>query len=163
MKCPFCRTDNDRVVDSRASDDGFAIRRRRECLSCRRRYTTYERLEEINMKVVKKDGGRVPFDREKIKRGLERACWKRPVTDMQLDDVVTAIENDIYSTFEAEVDSRRLGELVMQHLRDLDEVAVVRFAGVYREFNDVTDFVNELQPMLAEKKGMRNSECGVRN
>ena len=151
MKCPFCRTDNDRVIDSRASDDGCAIRRRRDCSNCRRRYTTYERLEEINMKVVKKDGGRVPFDREKIKHGLERACWKRPVTDMQIEDVVTAIENDIYSTFEAEVDSRQLGELVMQHLRDLDEVAFVRFASVYREFKDVTDFVNELQPMLAEK------------
>jgi transcriptional repressor NrdR len=152
MKCPFCRTDNDRVVDSRASEDGFAIRRRRECSSCHRRYTTYERLEEIALKVVKKDGARAPLDREKIKRGLERACWKRPVTDMQIDDVVTAIENDIYSKYEAEIDSRQLGELVMRRLRDLDEVAFVRFASVYREFSDVTDFVNELQPMLAEKK-----------
>lgn len=155
MKCPFCRTDNDRVIDSRASEDGFAIRRRRECSSCHRRYTTYERLEDIDMKVVKKDGARVPFDREKIKRGLARACWKRPVTDMQIEDVVTAIENDIFSKFEMEVDSGRLGELVMRHLRQLDEVAFVRFASVYREFRDVTDFVSELQPILAEKRGRK--------
>jgi len=152
MRCPFCRTDNDRVIDSRASEDGFAIRRRRECLRCKRRYTTYERLEESSIKIIKKDGSRVPFQRDKIKRGLEKACWKRPVSDAQLEAVITAIENDIYDDFESEVDSRRLGEKVMKHLRHLDQVAFVRFASVYREFQDVRDFVEELQPMLAEAK-----------
>lgn len=152
MKCPFCRSDNDRVLDTRTSEDGFAIRRRRECNACRRRYTTYERLEEINVKVIKKDGSRAPFIREKLKRGLERACWKRPVTDEQIEDTVTAIENDIYSSYESEVESRRMGELVMERLRELDEVAFVRFASVYREFSDVTDFINELQPMLIDPR-----------
>lgn len=152
MKCPFCRQDNDRVVDSRASEDAFAIRRRRECLSCRRRYTTYERVEELAIKVVKKDGVRVPFDRDKIKRGLTRACWKRPVSDEQIESVVSAVEAEIYTNFDSEVDSQHVGELVIQQLRDLDEVAFVRFASVYRQFKDVRDFVEELQPILAEAK-----------
>jgi transcriptional repressor NrdR len=150
MKCPFCRSENDRVIDSRACQDGFAIRRRRECLGCRRRYTTYERIEESTIKVVKKDGSRVPFAREKIKRGLERACWKRPISDRDIERTVSAIENDVYSSFENEIDSRRLGELVMEHLRDLDEVAYVRFASVYRQFADAGDFVDELRPFLAD-------------
>jgi len=148
MKCPFCRVDNDRVTDSRASEDGFAIRRRRECVACRRRYTTYERIEEVAIKIVKKDGVRVPFEREKIKRGLEKACWKRPISDEQLEAVVTAIEADMYANCDTEVESRYLGELAMQHLRQIDQVAYVRFASVYRDFEDVQDFVQELQPML---------------
>jgi transcriptional repressor NrdR len=148
MKCPFCRVDNDRVIDSRACQDGFSIRRRRECLSCKRRYTTYERIEEAAIKVVKKDGSRVPFCRDKIKGGLERACWKRPISDKDIEKAVAAIENDVFSTFENEIESRRLGELVMDHLRDLDEVAFVRFASVYRQFEDAGDFFNELQPFL---------------
>lgn len=152
MRCPFCRDDNDRVIDSRASEDGFAIRRRRECLSCQRRYTTYERVEEVAIKVIKKDGVRVPFDREKIKQGLSKACWKRPVSADQIESVVSAVENDIYSNFDSEVESRYIGELVMQQLRQLDQVAFVRFASVYREFKDVRDFVDELQPILAESK-----------
>ena len=148
MKCPFCRVDNDRVTDSRASEDGFAIRRRRECVACRRRYTTYERIEEMVIKIVKKDGVRVPFERDKIKRGLEKACWKRPISDEQLEAVVTAIEADMYANCDTEVESRYLGELAMQHLRQLDQVAYVRFASVYRDFEDVQDFVQELQPML---------------
>ncbi len=151
MKCPFCRTDNDRVIDSRLSDDGFAIRRRRECLSCRRRYTTYERLEQSTIKVVKKDGARVPFDRSKIQGGLGKACWKRPISSAQINEVVTAIENEVYSDFETEIDSRQLGELVMRHLRRLDQVAFVRFASVYREFKDVHDFVEELDLILDEQ------------
>jgi len=150
MKCPFCRADNDRVVDSRGSEDGVAIRRRRECLSCRRRYTTYERLEDSAIKVVKKDGSRVPFQRDKIKRGLERACWKRPISDAQIEAIVRTVENDVFGDFESEVASRLLGEMVMEHLRRLDQVAFVRFASVYREFQDVRDFVDALQPMLAE-------------
>ncbi len=153
MNCPFCRVDNDRVIDSRASQDGFAIRRRRECLNCKRRYTTYERIEETAIKVIKKDGTRVPFERDKIKRGLEKACWKRPVGDDQIERIVSAVEADIYANFDSEVHSEYLGEMVMRHLRHLDQVAFVRFASVYREFKDVRDFVEELEPMLDEAQG----------
>ena len=152
MRCPYCEADNDRVSDSRASQDGFAIRRRRECLNCKRRYTTYERLEEMPIKVVKKDGVREPFMREKIRLGLAKACWKRPISDEQIDSVVSAVENEIYANYEHEIDSKVLGEMVMQRLGQLDQVAFVRFASVYREFKDVRDFVDELQPML--KQGM---------
>ncbi|MBX3433527.1 MAG: transcriptional regulator NrdR [Pirellulales bacterium] len=155
MKCPFCRVDNDKVIDSRACQDGFSIRRRRECLSCQRRYTTYERIEEAVVKVVKRDGSREPLCRDKIKRGLERACWKRPISDRDVDRTVTAIENDVYTSFDSEIDSQRLGELVMEHLRDLDEVAFVRFASVYRQFADAGDFVDELRPFLADRKSLR--------
>lgn len=152
MKCPFCREDNDRVVDSRACEDGFAIRRRRECSGCGRRYTTYERLEESVIKVIKKDGVRVPFDRERIRHGLEKACWKRPISEAQIEDMVTAVENRIFTTFDAEVPSRDIGELAMQQLGSLDKVAFVRFASVYREFEDVRDFVDELEPILGQTK-----------
>lgn len=150
MLCPSCRVDNDRVIDSRTSQDGFAIRRRRECLNCKRRFTTYERIEEPLVKVIKKDGTRVPFEREKIKRGLEKACWKRPIGDEQIEQMITAIEEEIAQRFELEVESHELGELAMQQLRNLDQVAYVRFASVYREFKDVRDFVDELRPMLEE-------------
>lgn len=152
MKCPFCRMDNDRVIDSRACQDGFAIRRRRQCLRCKRRYTTYERIEESAIKVVKKDGSRVPFSRDKVKSGLERACWKRPISDRDIERSVAAIENDVYSSFDSEIDSRKLGEVVMEHLRELDEVAYVRFASVYRQFADAGDFVHELRPFLSKSK-----------
>ncbi|MGD0897482.1 MAG: transcriptional regulator NrdR [Thermoguttaceae bacterium] len=152
MKCPFCQEDNDRVIDSRASQDGFATRRRRECLHCGQRYTTYERIEGAAIKIVKKDGTREPFDRAKIKRGLEKACWKRPVSEVQLDAVVSAVENELESRFELEIPSRDVGELVMRRLGDLDQVAYVRFASVYRQFEDVHDFVHELRPMLAEAR-----------
>jgi len=148
MKCPFCHKDHDRVVDSRTSQDGYAIRRRRECLDCNRRYTTYERLEEPVIKVIKKDGGRVPFQRTKIKKGIEIACWKRPVSDPQIEGIISTVENEVYSSFDAEVESRIIGELVMEHLRDIDQVAFVRFASVYREFQDARDFVEEVSPML---------------
>ena len=150
MRCPFCGADHDRVTDSRASDEGFAIRRRRQCLACKRRYTTYERLEEASIKVVKKDNVREPFQRDKLAQGLKRACWKRPLSDEQIEGVVAAVENHIYAEFDTEVESRLLGELVMEHLRDLDQVAFVRFASVYRQFEDVRDFVDELQPMLKQ-------------
>jgi len=148
MKCPFCCIDNDRVIDSRSSQDGFAIRRRRECLACRHRYTTYERIEQTSVKVIKKDGVREPFDHAKIKQGLEKACWKRPVSDDQLETIIASIENDLEARFEAEVESRHIGELAMQYLREIDEVAYVRFASVYHQFKDVQDFVDELRPML---------------
>jgi transcriptional repressor NrdR len=152
MKCPYCHADNDRVLDSRTSQDGFATRRRRECLDCRRRYTTYERIEATTVKIVKKDGSREPFDHAKIKKGLEKACWKRPISDEQLEAVIAAVESQLEENFESEVESRHVGELVMQHLRELDEVAYVRFASVYRQFKDVQDFVAELKPMLAESR-----------
>jgi len=152
MRCPFCRIDNDRVIDSRASQDGFAIRRRRECLNCKRRYTTYERLEETAIKVVKKSGEREPFRREKIRDGLSKACWKRPISDEQINTVIARVETEIYANYEAEVESQVLGELVMRHLGELDQVAFVRFASVYREFKDVRDFVDELRPMLDRHK-----------
>jgi len=158
MKCPFCQQDNDRVIDSRASEDGAAIRRRRECLACRRRYTTYERVERTTIKVIKKDGVREPFDRLRLKAGLEKACWKRPISDAKLEEIVTAVENDVEGKFESEVESRYLGELVMRHLRQLDKVAYVRFASVYRQFEDVQDFVDELRPMLSDGKREPNGK-----
>jgi transcriptional repressor NrdR len=161
MQCPFCRRDNDRVIDSRASDDGFAIRRRRECTVCKRRYTTYERVEEPSIKVVKKDGVREPFSREKIKSGLQKACWKRPVGDEQIEAIVATVENDIYANFDNEVSSRHLGDLLMEQLRELDQVAFVRFASVYRQFKDVRDFVEELGPMLAEERAAASESRDV--
>jgi transcriptional repressor NrdR len=152
MRCPYCHADNDRVIDSRASQDNYSIRRRRECLGCKRGFTTYERIEELTIKVVKKDDSRVPLDREKIRRGLAKACWKRPISDEQIEEVVAKIENDIYNHFDDEVESSYVGERAMHHLRHLDQVAYVRFASVYREFEDVRDFVEELQPMLAESR-----------
>jgi transcriptional repressor NrdR len=152
MKCPNCLADNDRVLDSRASQDGFAIRRRRECLACRRRYTTYERIEATALKIIKKDGSREPFDRQKIKQGLEKACWKRPIGEEQIEAVVAAVENDLEAKLDTEIPSRDVGEMVMRRLRELDAVAYVRFASVYRRFSDARDFVAELSPMLAEQR-----------
>lgn len=150
MRCPFCQQDNDRVLDSRASEDGGAIRRRRECLICTRRFTTYERVERTRLRVVKKNGERAAFDRDKIRAGLEKACEKRNIPTEKIEAIVADIENHLENQFESEVESRYIGELVMQHLRRLDQVAYVRFASVYREFKDVRDFVNELRPMLEQ-------------
>ena len=152
MNCPFCRVDNDHVIDSRASEDGFVIRRRRECHSCQRRYTTYERVEERPLKVVKKDGSRVNFEIDKIKKGIVTACQKRPVSDDQIEAIITQVENDIYAKFESEVESVYIGEMIVERLRQLDQVAYVRFASVYREFKDARDFVDELEPMLKESQ-----------
>ncbi len=155
MKCPSCQCDNDRVIDTRASQDGSAIRRRRLCLACRRRYTTYERIERTTVKIVKKDGVREPFDQSKIKRGLEKACWKRPIGDAQLEAIIATVENELESSLESEVPSREVGELVIEQLRQLDQVAYVRFASVYRQFEDVHDFVSELRPMLDESRRLK--------
>lgn len=152
MKCPFCKQDNDKVIDSRASNDGYAIRRRRECLECTRRYTTYERIEETPLRVVKKDGSRVPFDRHKILSGLIKACEKRPVSMEKLEDVASRIERQCSEQFDREVPSQFIGNLVMQELRKIDQVAYVRFASVYREFKDVAQFLEELKPMLEKKE-----------
>jgi transcriptional repressor NrdR len=148
MRCPSCKSDNDRVVDSRSSRDGAVIRRRRECLGCGRRYTTYEQIEEAQLRVVKKDGTRVPFDRNKILSGLLKACEKRPVSMALLEDATTAIERDLLEQFEREVPSLAIGEMVINRLRDLDKVAYVRFASVYKDFKDVEQFLEELRPML---------------
>lgn len=147
MLCPVCREGETKVVDSRTSQP-TEIRRRRECLVCGRRFTTYERIEETPLKVIKKDGSRVPFDRDKIRTGLEKACYKRPVTSEQIDDVIAAVEQEVRESGEREIPSRQIGERVFNLLRDVDQVAFVRFASVYREFKDVNDFVEELGPML---------------
>ena len=151
MRCPYCRIDNDKVVDSRASDDGLSIRRRRLCLHCKRKYTTRERVDAVDVKVVKKNGVREPFDSQKIRRGLANACWKRPVSDEQIEAIVSAVETDIFANFESEVETEYLGELVMAQLSQLDQVAYVRFASVYRSFQDAQDFVDEVEPIIARQ------------
>ncbi|MCX8228840.1 MAG: transcriptional regulator NrdR [Planctomycetota bacterium] len=151
MRCPYCKTDNDRVIDSRSSADAFSIRRRRECMECSRRFTTYERMEETPLRVVKKDGSRVPFDRSQILKGMLKACEKRPVGLEQLEDITAAIERKLTEMFDREVGSKYIGQLVMDSLQDLDQVAYVRFASVYREFKDIEQFMEELKPFLESK------------
>ena len=148
MRCPYCNTDNDRVIDSRASADGISIRRRRECLECSRRFTTYERMEETPLRVVKKDGSRVPFDRGQILKGMLKACEKRPVAMEDLERITSDIERRLTEMFDREVSSKYIGQLVMEELKKLDQVAYVRFASVYREFKDVQQFLEELKPLL---------------
>ncbi len=159
MKCPYCREDNDKVVDTRAAEDGYTIRRRRLCVSCDRRYTTYERPAEFDLKVVKKNGEREAFQPEKIRDGLRKACWKRPISDDQILAVVQQVEQEVFGRYENELDSRELGEIVMRYLAQVDQVAYVRFASIYREFKDVRDFVQELRPMLA-RPGEANRSNG---
>ena len=148
MKCPYCHEENDRVVDSRASQDGYVIRRRRQCVGCSRRFTTYEKIEESPVRVVKKDGTREPFSRDKLRQGLEKACYKRPVSAGAIEQIATRVEAELYDHFDREVRSSFIGEQVIEQLRDLDEVAYIRFASVYREFKDVSEFAKELKPML---------------
>ncbi len=154
MKCPACKIDNDSVINSRTSTDGFSVRRRRKCLNpeCRRRFTTYERIQDSPLKVIKKDGSRINFDRNKISSGLHKACEKRAVSTETLENIVAEIEGIIYDKFEREVDTKFIGELVMQNLKILDKVAYVRFASVYREFKDVNEFINELKPLMSSTK-----------
>ena len=153
MHCPYCGHLEDRVVDSREAGDGLATRRRRECLGCSRRFTTYERIEEILPAVVKKDGRREPFDRKKILEGLVRACQKRPVSTAQIEALITAVERQVQELGEKEIQSRVIGEAVMTRLRELDPVAFVRFASVYRAFEDVGDFMSELEGLAGRKGG----------
>jgi transcriptional repressor NrdR len=152
MRCPFCDHQEDKVVDSRASREGIVIRRRRECIGCRRRYTTYERVEEVLPVVVKKDGRREPFDRIKILQGLKKACEKRPVALSTLEEIVDRVEKKIQETGEPEVPSRIIGEEVMAQLHRIDQVAYVRFASVYREFKDVNQFMDELTQLLRDER-----------
>ncbi len=151
MKCPFCGSNDNGVVDSRETDDGRAIRRRRNCTGCARRFTTYERLEEMPLSVVKKDGTRVPFDRQKLVAGMSRACEKRPVPSAVIDRLAIEIEKRALELGERELSSRWFGEQVMSCLKDVDEVAYVRFASVYRSFKDVDEFARELEALKPKK------------
>ena len=152
MKCPFCDELEDRVVDSRMAKEGEVIRRRRECLACRRRYTTYERVEEILPMVVKKDGRRESFDRTKILAGLKKACEKRPISTATIEDVTDRIEKHIQEMGETEIESRIVGEELMKELHQLDQVAYVRFASVYREFKDIDQFMDELKTLAQQRR-----------
>lgn len=151
MKCPYCSFDEDKVIDSRPTDEGATIRRRRECLSCHKRYTTYEKVENLPIMVIKKDGSRQPYDREKVRKGILRACEKRSVSINQIENILDVIESQISNSLEREVTSEFIGELVMEKLRELDEVAYVRFASVYRQFKDINTFMNELNKLLLDK------------
>ena len=152
MKCRFCGGTESKVIDSRPTEDDSAIRRRRECLNCGKRFTTYEKIEEIPVMVVKRDGRREPFDSEKIRNGIRKACEKRPISASEQDQLVEDISRDVYNTLEAEVSTSKVGEIVMDNLKRVDEVAYVRFASVYREFKDTRTFMAELQRLLDEKK-----------
>jgi len=158
MKCPHCNQDNDRVVDSRLTNEGAVIRRRRECLDCFLRYTTYERIEETPLRVVKKSGERVRFDRDRIFSGMVRACEKLPVPSDQLEAATQRIERRVQESYDREVPSTVVGTLVMEELRKLDPVAYVRFASVYREFRDIREFLEELLPMVAEAEASSEPE-----
>ncbi|MBC7837033.1 MAG: transcriptional repressor NrdR [Nitrospiraceae bacterium] len=152
MKCPFCDELEDKVVDSRMAKEGEMIRRRRECLGCKRRYTTYERVEEILPMVVKKDGRRESFDRTKILVGLKKACEKRPISTATIEDVTDHIEKRIQEMGETEIESRIVGEELMKELHQLDQVAYVRFASVYREFKDIDQFMDELKTLAQQRR-----------
>ena len=152
MKCPYCGEADSKVIDSRPADDGVRIRRRRECPRCKRRFTTYEVVETVPMMVVKKDRSREAFDRQKLLRGLQRACEKRPVTYEMLEKAVDNIEQVLMSGYEREVGSGRIGELAMEELKQIDEVAYVRFASVYRQFSDIDTFMKELKQLLNNRE-----------
>jgi len=152
MKCPFCAHIEDKVVDSREGKDGLVIRRRRECLSCGRRFTSYERIDEIPYMVVKKDGTREPYDRNKVLGGLRKACEKRPVSPAALERVADEIEQMVQEAPEREIPTVKLGEKVMDRLRELDKVAYIRFASVYRQFEDVDQFMKVLNDLLEQRK-----------
>lgn len=148
MRCPYCGKDNTRVIDSRPADEGGSIRRRRECDVCHKRFTTYEKVETIPMIVIKKDDNRETYDRSKIEGGVFRACHKRPISAAQIEAMIDEVEACIFNKEEREISSRAIGELVMEKLKDLDSVAYVRFASVYREFKDVNTFMDELKKIL---------------
>ena len=148
MRCPFCGHEEDKVIDSRPSDEGSAIRRRRECLTCGSRFTTYEKVENLPLLVIKKDGTRQPFDRDKLMSGIIKSCEKRPVSTDQLEVLVSSIEAQYQNSLKREISSREIGEMVMEGLKQIDEVAYVRFASVYRQFKDVNSFLHELNEIL---------------
>jgi len=151
MKCPFCAHLESKVVDSRPADEGASIRRRRECLACHKRFTTYETMESLPLMVIKKDGSRQSFDRTKVMAGLIRACEKRPVSYQTLEEMAIEIEQVLQNKMEREINSSEIGELVMERLKKVDEVAYVRFASVYRQFKDINTFMSELTKLLNDK------------
>ena len=151
MKCPFCSHDEDKVIDSRSANEDKSIRRRRECIKCKKRFTTYEYVEEVPLMVIKKDGRREAFDRNKVISGILKACEKRPVSMEKVEAIVDRVEKELQRSFDKEVKAQVVGELVMEHLHKLDEVAYVRFASVYRQFKDINHFMKELKDLL--KKG----------
>ena len=151
MKCPFCGFSESKVIDSRPTEDGNAIRRRRECLKCQKLVTTYEKLETISLVVIKQDNSRQAYDREKVIRGLIRACEKRPITYAQMEAIADDIESELYQTMTKEVSSTEIGEKVLNRLKGLDEVAYVRFASVHKHFSDINSFMNALKELLEEK------------
>lgn len=152
MRCPFCENLDTRVIDSRPTEEGHAIRRRRECDNCNKRFTTYEKVEEMIFMVIKKDGSREAFDRNKVMNGIIKACEKRPVPIAAIEKIVDDIERGLNNMMEKEVESKLIGEVIMEHLKDLDEVAYVRFASVYRQFKDVNTFVAEIEKLLGKDK-----------
>lgn len=152
MKCPFCGFSESKVVDSRPADEGSSIRRRRECLSCVKRFTTYETVESLPMVVVKKDGSRQSFDRQKVLSGMIRACEKRPVPLAELEEIAADIEQDLQNSMEREVSTESIGEKVMDRLKNVDQVAYVRFASVYRQFKDIDTFMSELNKLLSDNR-----------
>ena len=156
MKCPFCSSTDTKVTDSRDTDDGASIRRRRQCLSCGRRFTTYETVETTPLRVIKKNGTREMFDRNKLRSGLVRACEKRNITTSQIEDIVNHIERTLRNDLKQEVSSERIGNLVMDELRQLDQVAYVRFASVYREFKDIGSFMSELKTLMGHSKSIEH-------
>ena len=151
MRCPYCGCAESKVVDSRPTDEGERIRIRRECFNCSKRFTTYEIVETTPLMVVKRDNSREPFSREKLTTGLLRACEKRPISLDQIDEIIDKVESKVYGSMEREISSKKVGELTMEFLKDLDEVAYVRFASVYRQFKDIHSFMNELEKLLQEK------------
>lgn len=151
MRCPFCSFEESRVVDSRSTDDNTTIRRRRECLKCNKRYTTYEKVEDIPILVVKRDSTRENFNKEKIINGLIRACQKRPVSRMQIEELADDIERAISNKMITEVNSKIIGEMVMERLKGIDEISYVRFASVYREFKDINTFLEEIKSLVSKK------------
>lgn len=151
MRCPFCKEEQDKVIDSRSSDGGRIIRRRRQCLACNKRFTTYEKTSEsFRMYVIKKDNSRVPYDREKIIAGLQKACYKRSVSAEQVRQIADKVEEDIFRNFDKEVTSSFIGESVIKHLRDVDKVAYIRFASVYRDFKDAGDLIDEITQAISQ-------------
>ena len=153
MRCLYCGNLESKVVDSRSTDDGTAIRRRRECLNCGRRFTTYEKIESVPIIVVQKDGSRQPYDREKLQRGIMNACASRPVSIDMVDHMLDEIETTVHNSLEREVSSVKIGEMVMDRLRKIDEVSYVRFASVYKQFKDIDTFKAELEKLVAKSRG----------
>ncbi len=157
MRCPFCKEDRDKVIDSRSSDAGRVIRRRRQCLECKKRFTTYEKIgESFKLYVVKKDNSRVPYERDKIISGLQKACYKRPVSAEQIRQIADRVEEDIFRSFDKEVSSSFIGDSVMKHLRGVDKVAYIRFASVYRDFKDADDLIEEVSQVIQETKSRQS-------